>query len=338
MPRKRKVAEGGFRLNRKEVGLTYSCPRTTDECRALSPELKQEGAHAPECKCVQPILTHDELLAFLRSKGSEPDYIIGMETHKTGAIHWHAYVKYCAPIETSSSLYFDFKTVHPNILNGKPGIGWKNYCCKEKHYETNFYQQGAFQLALAESNKQAALELLWKREPKAMCISGHLIEANLAKRFRIEHVAKRYFGPYPEAYYPVNWDPTSMSLLIVGQRGICKTQFARYLLGDHDYIKGEYEAGLKQCNFQRPILFDEISMLDMHPEQSKEITDVEAGGTVKCRYGDVVIPPAVQRIFLHNIEYPFKNPKCAVYGRRVQTLNLMHIEPPAKFTSVPGPP
>jgi hypothetical protein len=60
-------------------------------------------------------------------------------------------------------------------------------------------------------------------------------------------------------------------------------------------------------------------MLGADPEQSKEVTDVENGGSIKMRYKDVTIPPGVRRVFVHNIEHPFRNPSGAVYGRRLVT-------------------
>eukprot|EP00966_Prymnesium_polylepis_P156448 3614696-Prymnesium_polylepis.1 len=60
-------------------------------------------------------------------------------------------------------------------------------------------------------------------------------------------------------------------------------------------------------------------MLNADPGQSLEITDVESGGTIELRYKNVLIPPGIKRVFVHNLEHPFKNPKLAVYGRRVHT-------------------
>jgi len=143
-----------------------------------------------------------------------------------------------------------------------------------------------FREAMACDDPDEAIQLLWERVPAEMCKNGHHIENNIRNRKRPIHEQKRYAGPYPPEFYPPDdWNPDTHALLIVGP----------------------------------PLLFDEISMLDAHPEQSKEITDIENGGTIKMRYKPVIIPPGIKRVFLHNIEHPFRNPDGAVYGRRVVT-------------------
>ena len=164
-------------------------------------------------------------------------------------------------------------------------------------------------------------------------MSAHNIEENLRKKFKKVEDQKRFYGPFPHYFYPgeiiddnfvhADFDPTTHSLLLVGPPVIGKTQFARYMLGDCDYVKSKLE-GLRTCRFDKPILFDEICMLGtdkkpIDPEDSKEITDVENGGSISARYRDIAIPCGIQRIFCSNMQHPFRNPNEAVYGRRVHT-------------------
>ena len=298
MPRKSKVAAAGnFRVNRKAFGLTYSCPVNASD---------------------NPIQTHDELRNLLDEKGAN-QYIIGKENHQSGKVHWHVYVKYDQEIDSMDVRLFDLKGVHPNIVDGAPGKGWQSYCKKDKDFETNM-ESDPYREALACNNVNDALDLLWQKLPGEMCKFGDRIEANIRTRMRPQQEQKRYAGPFPSEFYPAEWNPDTHTLLIIGPPGLGKTQFARYLLGDCDYIKGNLDNPVfRECQFDKPLLFDEISMLDSHPEQSKEITDVENGGTINLRYKNKLIPPGVKRVFLHNIEHPFRNPNGAVYGRRVHT-------------------
>jgi len=288
----------GFRVNRAKFGLTYSCPVTAS---------------------VNPITSAVDLLKFLTDKFGTSDYIIGTELHQNGKNHYHCYMKFHTKVDSTNCKLFDFKGVHPNIIT--PGKGWIDYCAKAGEYITNFYERDPYATALRQDNLQEAISYLWQKRPKDMCHSAHNIEDNLRKKFKNTQPQLRYAGPFPEKFYPPDYNRSTHSLLLVGPPGIGKTQFARYLLGDCDYVKSKLEA-LRACQFDKPILFDEICMLGtdkkpIDPEESKEITDVENGGTLSARYRDINIPPGVTRIFCSNMEYPFRNPNEAVYGRRV---------------------
>lgn len=170
MPRK----QGGFRVQRKAFGLTYSCPRTTSECIALfqsaTDDQKKEGVHAPECKCENPIKSHSQLEGFYRSLG-QCEYRIGKELHKSGLVHWHTTVIFKDLFESHNPLCFDptglDKKIHANILDGAPKLGWRQYCAKEKEVveSVNFppdQPENPLAVALKKRNHKEALEHLWE--------------------------------------------------------------------------------------------------------------------------------------------------------------------------------
>jgi hypothetical protein len=65
-------------------------------------------------------------------------------------------------------------------------------------------------------------------------------------------------------------------------------------------------------------------MRDKNPNDSRELTDVENGGSVNARYGNVEIPPGVPRVFVSNYEQPFLDPESSVYDRRVKSAKIAH--------------
>ena len=298
----RKIKKPLFRFCRSTIGLTWSCPvELTDN----------------------PIADHQVIKEHFDYYGTN-EYLISKEMHEDGKVHWHAYCKWDHTVESTSCHFMDIAGVHPNILPKKPGKGWLHYIVKDCDYITNFYEACNFSTALRMDSPDEAIDYLWSKQPRLMMCQAHNICTNVRQRLRTHNNFICYCGPYLQSWLPTNWDPTQQSLLIFGRPGIGKTNFGRYLLspfGQPDYIKGTL-ANLKNLRFDSPLLFDEISMLHDDPEQSKEITDVPNGGTIKARYSDIIIPPGIPRIFLSNYERPFRNPCESVYGHRVTTLHL----------------
>lgn len=103
-----------FRLNRKKVGFTYSCPVSYDE---------------------NPISDISDISERFETFG-ECRWLIATENHENGKKHYHAWVAWNSNIDTRNVRAFDVKGVHPNILS--PGKGWMNYCMKTENYSANF--------------------------------------------------------------------------------------------------------------------------------------------------------------------------------------------------------
>lgn len=302
--------KSGFRVKRKAFALTYSCPVDRQN----------------------PIKSPEHLLEGLVKRFGLFLYIIGREIHPTnGKYHYHVWIKFEEEFESTDSRCFDMYGVHPEIEKRPPGPGWEDYCVKDHDYITNHYQLCPWAVASQSSSVTEAMDHLWKKRPQDCAKFGESIERNLRRRINPIPEAVVYMGPFPAYCWPdFKWSPYTHSLLLWGEPGGMKTQFARYLMshmfGEYEYIKKGHEMVKTHLTRTKPFIFDEVYLCNKDPEMSKEITDVEGGGSIDCRNQDTWIPPGLPRIFLSNYQFPFCNPKGAVYGRRVQTYEIPVFE------------
>ena len=310
---KRKREAGEFRINRHKVGLTWSCPVDIE----VNP-IVQDFPDNP-CEAIRDHFTE---------KYGVNDHTISQEDHQSGKKHFHAWFNFHTKLDTMDPRCFDFCTVHPNILN--PGKGWEAYVAKGKDFISNHFEKNAYHEAIESGSADTAIDILWTKAPRDMAMQGHNIERNLRRRLQAPcaFAPNVYEGPYPHLKQLDAWDPSKFSLLLWGPPGVHKTQFAKYLMahkfGDYEYFKGHYE-GVKKLSLQKAFIHDEAYYNDIDANISKEITDVENGGEIKCRHSNVTIQPGIPRVFISNYEYPFRNPQEAVYGRRLVSVCVQQL-------------
>lgn len=298
-------AKGGkpFRINRKTVGLTYSCLRDQDH----------------------PIADRERIRDFVTEKFGPNIHIVCKEFHKNDKKHFHADFRFDQKLDIEDCRAFDIDGVHPNIVNGGPA--WRNYLQKTDSDVLTNMESCPFRQALAADSVQQGMEILALRRPSDYLRFGEAMERNLRRRLETVPAAIEYYGPYLPKWMPDSWNPHTHSLLLWGVSGINKTNYARWLMrhmvGEFEYIKKHHES-VKLLSGRKPFIFDEVNCLHerCEPENSREITDVENGGCVTCRGSNCTIPPGLPRIFISNLQYPFRDPQQSVYGRRVVSVEL----------------
>lgn len=285
-----------FRVNRKAFGLTYSCPDKAD---------------------TNPIKDCEALRDFLVDKFGPGQYVIAEEMHKdkdTGdehatKNHFHVYIKFDKVVQSTDARLFDFEGVHPNIVKGAPGEGWKAYCLGRddkvqvrniSNIESDPYA-AAFALA-ADGRAEEGYRLLIKKRPRDMALHGRSVRANLMDQAGLQRARILYEGPHLTI---PTW--TNKSIWVVGEPGTGKTQWAHYVMshltnGEYLYCKGTL-AALKHLNprVHKGIIFDDISLPnDWSATDYNTLVDFESDGWVKARYNDVYMPPQMYKIFLSN--------------------------------------
>lgn len=103
-----------FRINRKKVGGTWSCP-----------------VDMPE----NPIPDIHAIVKVLENYG-ECKWCVATELHESGKKHYHAWCEYTKKLDVTSERAFDVCGVHPKLEN--PGKGWLTYVQKTEDFEANF--------------------------------------------------------------------------------------------------------------------------------------------------------------------------------------------------------
>ena len=283
MPRKKK-SEGGFRFCAKKVGLTYSAP--VDKDQNPLDVVWFEGKFVDRLRDL-----HGENLN---------EYIIGQEAHQNGKMHYHVYMKFYNEFDTSNCRFWDLEEVHPQFIN-TPGKGFIDYCGKHGVYVSNFWEPDPWSAARDFDSVADGIAHLWAKRPRDMMLHGKQVEENLAAYKKRKFTGKLYFGPYRE----VKWDHEHKALVLEGDPGMMKTQWAKYwashFYGSYFYCKNSLDA-LKYYKGETVIIFDDIQL----QERQKYIDacfDVENGGLIPARNKDIEIPPG-PRIWLRNPEDP----------------------------------
>lgn len=281
-----------FRFHAKKVGLTYS----------------------------QSALTSAHILDTANTWGTLVKYTVGTEAHQDGGTHFHCFFVYNDKLDTTDARFFDIDGEHPNIIKA-PKKGWEDYCVKDGDFVTNYYKQCPFVYAArGDVTVDEACEHLWSKRPRDMMIHGDAIESRIRKRKAVPKGAPAFFGPWPKAWMEAvaDWNRDTHALVIIGEPGLGKTQFAKFLLGSFTMIKGGVNS-LKRWNGVGSLLFDDVYM-DQELQLSRDISDVMEGSDIRVLYGMVHIPPGTHRIFTANRDPLFPDP--SIQERRAFYVNL----------------
>jgi len=274
-----------FRVNRRKVGLTYSCPTGADD---------------------NPIESKEDLLKFLEDLGGHCQYVIAKELHESGKKHYHAYCNFDAKIDTKNERFFDYEGVHPNII--KPGAGWIGYCKKDKEFITNI-EVNPFTTAINMETVEQACDFLWKSRPQCMALHGKQVESNLRKKMRIEPPSEGpFFGPY--WFEPLTDIKTTV---LVGASGIGKTEFAITHFGGREFFVSHIDQ-LKNYDPTKysGIIFDDMDFKHMPRETQIAITDWNQPRSIHGRYQPAYIPRHTPKIFTANFDpFDFSDPAIA---------------------------
>lgn len=125
-----------------------------------------------------------------------------------------------------------------------------------------------------------------------------------------------------------NWDPIPLdsSIIIWGDAGIGKTEFAKALLGRYFLISHLDELpGYNPVDYEG-IIFDDMSFTHLHREAQIHLLDWDNDRAIHIRYGIATIPAETKKIFTTNVNGGnIFNLDDAAIKRRVKVHHLVNL-------------
>lgn len=239
-------------------------------------------------------------------------------THSVGAVepyaHTHFYFRTRVRLDRHTSRTFDIDDVHPHIQR----------ISNAEHEGRIFHQyhrKGPIQLWQSENSPQDPTLSRDKKRIRELIQRGSLLDACFSLGIEISTVndvravrEERVPPPPEESDYveddftlKLNWMSSHNgvikevdSMLLYGPSGMGKTEraltmFKRPLLvrsldSARDYHPDRYDG----------IVFDDVSLSHLSPEEKIHLLDGDHIGSVRCRYANGTLPKHTKRIFTTN--------------------------------------
>lgn len=278
-----------FRVNAVKVGLTYSCPQDADS---------------------NPIPSKEALLEVLQNVSSIPiaKYIIAVEKHESGKLHYHCFLHYEKKIDVTGERAWDAFGVHPNVLKGTPKKYWEDYCAKDKDYISNYYVEkvSKYKAALEASSVTEGLEIIAEHHSRDYLLQRDRIKRNLEEHHlatrttapKITHETWSAYGRELRGSIPMIWN--RKAIVICGPTNLGKTALAMGL-STQPYLVSHMDQ-LRTIPFGTThLVLDDMSFSHLPRSTILHLMDLEHDRTIHARYAAAVLASGLPRIFTTNL-------------------------------------
>lgn len=276
-----------FRVNAKNVGLTFSAP---------------VGAE-------NPIPGKQELLDELKkvTDMEVENYIVAVETHEDGRLHYHVYLGYKSKIDIVGERKWDCFGVHPNIMSGTKKA-WQHYCAKDGDFITNFYVQKVtkYASALAASTVEEGLTILAEAHPRDYLLQRDRIKKNLE-----DHLLAKELQTVPSdgevlwstlgqellSSIPLIWK--KKSVILNGSTNLGKTSLAK-ALGPNPYLVSHMDQLRSIPVGTSHLVFDDMAFHHFPREAVIHLLDLAETRALHVRYAVALLRKELPRVFTTN--------------------------------------
>jgi len=270
-------------------------------------------------------LSKEDLLEHLREVFPSMDVCwIGLELHRDGGHHFHAYLHFAPKLHARDSAVADIEvggvSYHPNWSSVKSSQAVKTYVKKDGDYliwppdadpgeaPKSAKQVGKRCIELAVDGKvDEAIKYLREFDSGRWLVHGSSMEANLRRIApSMEHPEFELDDFVNVPYEVERWrdcEALTHSLVLVGESGWGKTALAKVLLGS-GYVFVRHMDALKRHDLMSPyvsgIIFDDMSFRHWSCDHVKHLVDVAEESHINVKHSIAVIPKGLPRIFTAN--------------------------------------
>jgi len=226
------------------------------------------------------------------------EVIVCSETHESGELHRHGYVRFNRRIDLRDNRKFDYQGRHCNVQRTTNVPAWKNYIKEDGDYVE--WGADSNDDNLFEWARTLNAEAFWERCRRSNVAYGYARNAWESTQSELNAITMED-DPNPDLNIPL---PRSLeefnfelnrTNVIVGPTGCGKTVLClRRMIKPILFITHVDQLRHFAASLHRAILFDDMSFTHLPLQAQIHLCDRSLPRSIHRRYGTTLIPPGIQ--------------------------------------------
>lgn len=240
----------------------------------------------------------EHLRSLTVGSASVVEVIVCSETHESGDLHRHGYVRFNRRIDLRDPNKFDFESRHANVQRTTNIPAWKNYIREDGDFvewtsDTN--SDNLFEWA-----RTLNAEEFWERARRANIGYGYARNAWDSTQSELNSITMAE-DPNPDLNIVLPQPleefhfSTNLTNIIVGPTGCGKTFISlRRMIKPILFVTHVDQLKHFSAGIHRSILFDDMSFAHLPLQAQIHLCDRTLPRSIHRRYGTTLIPPGIQ--------------------------------------------